>query len=93
MYQVWARATSTVGTGAEAEAYAIQIPLVVDDVEVVPGDIVFCDSIDGVVVIPFALLEAVIDLLPKLKEDDDAVKKAIAEGLPVKEAFAKFRKH
>ena len=60
--------------------------------EIVPGDIVFCDSVDGVVVIPKALLGAVIDLLPKIKEDDDAVKEAVAEGMPVKEAFAKFRR-
>ena len=64
----------------------------IDEVKVVPGDVIFCDSVDGVVVIPQALLGAVIKLLPKLREDDDAVKKAVAEGMAVKEAFAKYRR-
>ena len=64
----------------------------IDEVEVTPGDVVFCDSVDGVVVIPQALLAAVMELLPKLREDDDTVKKAVAEGMPVKEAFAKYRR-
>ena len=64
----------------------------VGEVEVAPNDVVFCDPIDGLVVIPQALLAAVAELLPKLKEDDDAVKRAVAEGMPVKEAFAMFRR-
>lgn len=52
----------------------------------------FCDPVEGVVVIPQALLNAVLELLPKLVEADDHVKEDVKKGLSVQEAFAKHRK-
>ncbi|MCJ1313385.1 hypothetical protein MMC25_007063 [Agyrium rufum] len=89
---IYAKGTSTVGTAAESEIHAIQVPIQVGDVEVRPGDIIFCDPVDGTVVIPQQLLPKVLEILPKLKEDDDNVKRAISEGMSVKEAFDRFRR-
>jgi len=52
---------------------------------------VFGDPVEGVVIIPKDQLDAVIELLPKLTQADDKVKAEVAEGLSVKEAFAKHR--
>ncbi|KAJ5101672.1 hypothetical protein NUU61_003894 [Penicillium alfredii] len=88
---IWARATSTVGTNAEAKPGARNVPINVGGVTVSPGDIVFCDPLEGVVVIPRDLLGAVLDNLPKLTGMDDKAKEAVAMGMPVMDAFKKFR--
>ncbi len=55
------------------------------------GDIVFCDAIEGIVVIPRNLLDDTLSLMTRLVPADDNVKEAVAQGMPVAEAFAKFR--
>ncbi|RQM07710.1 hypothetical protein DH86_00001726 [Scytalidium sp. 3C] len=88
---IWARATSTVGTGFGSVAHAMGIPLDIDGTIVKPGDIVFSDAREGVVVIPQEKLEEVLQLLPRLVKADDAVIESVKNGMPVKEAFAKYR--
>lgn len=67
------------------------IPLDIDGTIVKPGDIVFSDAREGVVVIPQEKLEEVLQLLPRLVKADDAVIESVKNGMPVKEAFAKYR--
>jgi hypothetical protein len=55
------------------------------------GDIIFCDPLEGVVVIPRFLLEDCLQLMPKLVEADDLVKKDVDRGMTVSEAFKKHR--
>ena len=74
-------------------AYAIQVPVTVGEIEVRPGDIVFCDPLNGVVAIPAPLLDDVLRILPSLVDSDELVKSAVAEGMSVQEAFATFRGH
>ncbi|RFU27711.1 hypothetical protein B7463_g8611, partial [Scytalidium lignicola] len=88
---IWARATSIVGTGAATTAHAMQVPLNIDGTIVNPGDIVFSDATEGVVVIPKEKLDDVLQLIPRLVKADNAVIQAVKEGMSVKEAFAKFR--
>ncbi|KAJ5156651.1 hypothetical protein N7492_009454 [Penicillium capsulatum] len=88
---VWARGTSTVGTGAEAKAGVRNVPVAIGGLEVSPGDIVFCDPMEGVVVIPRDLFTAVLETMPKLISMDDKAKDAVAQGMSVTEAFKKFR--
>ncbi|KAJ5928613.1 hypothetical protein N7466_007569 [Penicillium verhagenii] len=88
---IWARATSTVGTGAEAKAAVRNVPITIGGVSVSPGDIIFCDPMEGVVAIPRDLLSAVLEVMPKLISMDDQAKGAVAQGMSVTDAFKKFR--
>ncbi|PYI34711.1 DlpA domain protein [Aspergillus indologenus CBS 114.80] len=88
---VWARGTSTVGSGAEATAVARNIAVDVGGVVVRPGDIIVCDPVEGVVAIPRDLLDAVLETMPKLVAMDDRVKEAVGQGVSVFEAFKRFR--
>ena len=109
LWQIWARARSTVGTGAESKVYGRNIPITISGLQISPvsgdcvttlrttstnlmqGDIILCDPLEGVVHIPASQLDEVLDLMPKLVEADDKVKAAVAEGMSVAEAFKKFR--
>ncbi|KAF8866860.1 RraA-like protein [Acephala macrosclerotiorum] len=88
---IWAKATSIVGAGAESKPHAIQVPLNIDGTIINPGDLVFSDIINGVVVIPQEHLSAVLELLPHLVEADDRVKEDVSQGVTVQEAFKKHR--
>ncbi|KZF19203.1 DlpA domain protein [Xylona heveae TC161] len=88
---IWAQSTSTVGTALEAKPYAIDVPISVNGRNIQPGDIMFCDPLEGVVVIPQKELENVLQLLPRLTEADDRVKEDIYQGGSVTAAFAKHR--
>ncbi|KAE8144751.1 ribonuclease E inhibitor RraA/Dimethylmenaquinone methyltransferase [Aspergillus avenaceus] len=88
---VWARGTSTVGTAAEAKPGLRNVPVSLGGVDVSPGDIIFCDPVDGVVAIPHELLDRVLELMPKLVAMDDKVKEAVLQGSSVFEAFKTFR--
>lgn len=79
------------GTGAEAKPHAIQVPLDIDGTIVKPGDLVFSDAKNGVVIIPQDKVEEVVAMLPKLVEADDRVKEDVENGMTVQEAFKKHR--
>ncbi|KAI9889911.1 MAG: hypothetical protein M1814_004634 [Vezdaea aestivalis] len=88
---VWSNGTSTVGAAAEAVPDAINVPIIIGGVEVTSGDILFLEVREGGVAIPQAKLEEVLKLLPTLTAADDKVKKAVADGMSVSEAFERFR--
>ncbi|KAG2419566.1 hypothetical protein HFD88_004362 [Aspergillus terreus] len=88
---VWAHGTSTVGTGAEAKPGARNVPVSLGGVTVSPGDIIFCDPLEGVVAIPRDLLDQVLEVMPKLVAMDDKVKEAVEQGMNVFDAFKQFR--
>lgn len=82
---------STVGAGGGSVPWAVQVPLAFAGVDVSPGDVVFSDAANGVVVIPRAKLAAVVQLLPRLTAADDKVKQAVLAGMSVAEAFKLHR--
>ncbi|EXJ82486.1 hypothetical protein A1O3_06299 [Capronia epimyces CBS 606.96] len=88
---IFALGKSTVGTNAESTVYARNVPVSITGVSVLPGDIVFCDPLEGVVVIPQDLLDETLSLMPKLVSADDKIKEAVAQGMTVAEAFKAFR--
>ncbi|POS88044.1 hypothetical protein EPUL_000303 [Erysiphe pulchra] len=89
---IWSRGTSIVGAAAESKPLATQVPLNINGTLVTPGDVIFCDSINGVVVIPQERMREVVDILPTLMEMDDRVKKDVMSGVSVYDAFAKHRR-
>lgn len=89
--QIWGRGTSVTGTGAEAKPHALQVPLDLDGTIVQPGDLVFSDAANGVIVIPQGKVSEVISMLPGLVSADDRVKVDVSKGMTVQEAFKKHR--
>jgi regulator of RNase E activity RraA len=67
------------------------VPLNLDGTIVNPGDLVFSDAINGVVVIPQDKVSDLISLLPGLVEADNRVKAEVSKGMTVQEAFKKYR--
>jgi regulator of RNase E activity RraA len=73
-FAVWSKGVSTVGTTPEAKPWAVDVPIKVGGVEVRPGDFAVLDEAErGIVVIPKEKLVEVAEVLPGLKEADDAV--------------------
>lgn len=79
------------GTAAETKAHAVNIPITIAGVTITPGDYVFSDPYNGVVIIPREKLDDVLALLPSLMKADDLVKTAVEGGMSVKMAFEKYR--
>ncbi|KAH6678846.1 DlpA domain-containing protein [Plectosphaerella plurivora] len=90
---VWARGLSTVGAGAASTPRAVEVPLHIDGTVVNPGDLVFSDPVNGVVVIPQDKVQQVLELLPVLKAADDKVKRDVLRGVSVYDAFREHRRN
>ncbi|KAF9876181.1 DlpA domain-containing protein [Colletotrichum karsti] len=88
---IWSRGLSTVGAGADSTPWAVQVPITVDGTVVNPGDLVFADPVNGVVVIPRDKIDQVLELLPKLTAADDKVKEDVLKGVSVFDAFKSHR--
>lgn len=84
---IFAKGVSTVGTGAETTPWALNVPVTIGDVRVNAGDIVFCDSVNGVVVIPREKIEEVVELIPRITAADDKIIVDVGKGMSVREAF------
>ena len=55
------------------------------------GDIIFCDPLEGIVVLPANLLDDVLALMPTLVQADERVKEDVLNGSTVFDAFKKHR--
>jgi len=88
---IWAKATSTVGTGAATTPHAWNVPITISGITVHPGDVVFSDPTNGIVIIPQSKLEKLLELLPRLVEADQKVIEDVKNGVSVQEAFKKHR--
>lgn len=67
------------------------MPLDLDGTIVRPGDLVFSDSVNGVIVIPQDKVSELLSMLPGLVQADDGVKTDVEKGMTVQEAFKKHR--
>ena len=67
------------------------MPLDIEGTIITPGDLVFIDATNGVVVIPHDLVSELVSLLPPLTVADDRVKGDVGNGMTVQEAFKKHR--
>lgn len=96
--QVYARSHSTIGQSPFTRPSRLQSTLEISDpssstfppTKVEPGDIVRAD-VDGVVVVPIAMADKVIELALKGREVDENCRKDLLAGRGVKETFAKWR--
>jgi 4-hydroxy-4-methyl-2-oxoglutarate aldolase len=65
----------------------VNVPSVVGDVTIRPGDIIIADA-DGVVSTPASRLDAVVERLQTIFEVEQGMEKAIARDAPVQEIVA-----
>lgn len=68
---------------------AINVPVVIDAVEIAPGDIIAADG-TGAVCLPLAQAKDIIAAAEKMARDDDAAIKDLRAGLTFSEAMAKY---
>ncbi len=68
----------------------INVPVVIDGVNVAPGDIICADG-TGAVSLPVARAEEITDLAEKLARDDAAAVKDLRAGLTFTQAMAKYK--
>jgi 4-hydroxy-4-methyl-2-oxoglutarate aldolase len=68
---------------------AIGVPIVCGGVAVAPGDLVLGDH-DGVVVVPSAVAEALVAAAEAKLDDEALVRRKLAEGMSVGEAFRRY---
>jgi regulator of RNase E activity RraA len=89
---IWSKGTSIIGAGAETKFYARNIPIKVGETVVKSGDIIMIDPFEnGVVAVPQAKVEELLELLPKLVGADEKVIADVEAGVSVQEAFKKHR--
>lgn len=66
---------------------SVGLPIEVGGLQVATGDMIVADR-DGVVVVPFARIDAVIEALPKVREAEEALDAELAGGLRFPEGVA-----
>lgn len=88
-FPVFVRGIAPYDSKGRSDVIAYNVPIRCGDVMVHPGDIIFGDY-DGLVVIPRAVEEAVIAAAFEKARGEKVVKKALEEGMPVSEAFARY---
>lgn len=71
---------------------ATQVPVTIGEARVAPGDIVRGDA-DGVIVIPKAHEDAVLDTAEAIERAEDAIRQAVRGGLRLDEARKQFKYH
>ncbi|KAF1829526.1 DlpA domain-containing protein [Decorospora gaudefroyi] len=89
---IWSKATSIIGAGAETKFHARNVPVRIGETVVEAGDIIMIDPFEnGVVAVPQAKVEALLELLPKLVQADEKVMTDVQQGVSVEEAFRRHR--
>ncbi|MBA8839900.1 RraA family protein [Brucella haematophila] len=78
-YPLFGRARSPVSVSGKMEPKLSQVPIEIAGVKIMPGDVVFAD-IDGVVVIPKAMVAAVADQADKLGANEASARDRILGG-------------
>ena len=84
------RLTPTSGRG-RLKVEAINLPVELDGVSVMPGDVVVADG-SGLLCVPRAALEDVVALAERLAADDAAALKDLDAGLSFSETMAKYKR-
>lgn len=89
-FAVFARGQSTLGQKTFTRPSELDVPLEIGGVDVKPGDWIVADQ-DGVVVIPFGMMEKVKNGCEKGRQVDELCKKGIIAGNGVANTFKMYR--
>ncbi|KAA1421799.1 RraA family protein [Nocardioides humilatus] len=88
-FPVFSRGTSPRDANGRIEQRRVSEPIDVAGVSVAPGDLIVGDD-DGVVVVPAALIEQVVDAALAKSADESLFRVAVREGMKPSDAFEKF---
>jgi len=88
-FPIWARGTCLYDSKDRNRVIDIDVPVEIDGVRIAPGDLVVAD-IDGVVVVPQEVEQAVVRHAWDKVHAENAVRDAIAGGMTAAAAFAKY---
>ena len=88
-FKVFGTGTWPIDINSRYEVVAHNVPGEIDGVEINPGDLIVGD-VDGVVVVPNRLIPQVIAFVEEKNSGENLFRKAVKEGMPPSEAFAKF---
>jgi regulator of RNase E activity RraA len=88
-FPVFCRGIHPADSLGRLDVVAHDVPIRCGDVHVEPGDLILADD-DGVVVIPWAVADRALALAEEKVRGEDLVRKALAEGMPVTEAFKRY---
>jgi regulator of RNase E activity RraA len=70
----------------------VQVPIVIDDVKVIPGDFIHADA-DGVVAVPAGHIDAVLDLAERIDDLEDQIVNLATSGSTLTEARRQLGYH
>lgn len=71
------------------ELNATQVPITIGRVRIAPGDWIVADD-DGVVVVPYAIAEAVLTEAEQKAATENEIRVAVRDGMPPLEAYERF---
>lgn len=88
-FKVFGVETSPLDINSRYEVVAHNVPCLIDGVTINPGDLIVAD-VDGVAVIPVALIDEVVRRVVEKNSGEGQFRKAVREGMSPSAAFAKF---
>jgi regulator of RNase E activity RraA len=88
-FPVFCRGTVPTDSNGRSEVRAHNVPVVIDEVRIEPGDLVVADD-DGVAIVPAALIDTVVGMAQEKDTHESRFRAAVVEGMTATEAFAKF---
>jgi regulator of RNase E activity RraA len=88
-FPVWARGTCIYDSKDRNRVIDVDVPVEIDGVRFLPGDLVVADA-DGIVVVPQKIEEAAVRHAWNKVHAENEVRNAIASGMTATAAFAKY---
>ena len=88
-FKMFGTGSLPVNINGRDEVVAHNVPGVIDGVPIHPGDLIVGD-IDGVTIVPVAAIDKVVEMVIEKNSGESNFRKAVREGMPPSEAFAKF---
>jgi regulator of RNase E activity RraA len=88
-FKMFGTGSLPVNINGRYEVVAHNVAGVIDGVTISPGDLIVGD-VDGVTIVPVAAIDKVVEMVIEKNSGESNFRKAVREGMPPSEAFAKF---
>ena len=88
-FKIFGTGSIPVDINGRYEVREHNVPGMIDGVEINPGDLIVGD-IDGVTIVPEKLIDQVVEAVREKNSGESQFRKAVKEGMPPSQAFAKY---